>query len=51
MQATDALQACDFHVRVALVALRLKIPVAQAQAALDVAQGSVRQALEQLEAT
>ena len=43
--ATATLQACDFHVKVALVALRRNIPVAQARAALEAAQGSVRQAL------
>jgi N-acetylmuramic acid 6-phosphate etherase len=44
-RATATLQACDFHVKVALVALRRNITVAEARTALEAAQGSVRQAL------
>ncbi|RQO60014.1 N-acetylmuramic acid 6-phosphate etherase [Paucibacter sp. KBW04] len=46
--ATAVLAQCEHHVKVAIVALKLKATVAQARAALDAAQGSVRQALQQL---
>lgn len=43
--ARAVLEACHYHVKTAIVALRLKTDVAAAQAALDRAGGSVRQAL------
>jgi N-acetylmuramic acid 6-phosphate etherase len=44
-KAAAVLQDCGFHVKVAIVALRKHINVAQARSALDAAGGSVRQAL------
>lgn len=44
--ATAVLAQCEHHVKVAIVALKLKATVAQARAALDAAQGSVRLALQ-----
>jgi N-acetylmuramic acid 6-phosphate etherase len=44
-KAGAVLQDCGFHVKVAIVALRKDINIAQARSALDVAGGSVRQAL------
>jgi N-acetylmuramic acid 6-phosphate etherase len=43
--AQATLEQCDFHVKVAIVALSRNIPVAAAQALLDSARGSVRAAL------
>jgi N-acetylmuramic acid 6-phosphate etherase len=43
--ARAVLAQCDFHVKVAIVALSRNIPVAQARALLDAAEGSVRVAL------
>ncbi len=43
--ARNALEACQFHVKVAIVALSKHITTAQAQALLASANGSVRQAL------
>lgn len=40
-----ALQACDFHVKTAIVMLRKSVPPDAARAALDAAGGSVRAAL------
>jgi N-acetylmuramic acid 6-phosphate etherase len=39
------LEQCDFHVKVAIVALSKQIGVDAARALLDAAHGSVRQAL------
>ena len=44
-KAAVVLQDCGFHVKVAIVALRKTLNVAQARSALDAAGGSVRQAL------
>ena len=44
-KAAVVLQDCGFHVKVAIVALRKNLNVAQARSALDAAGGSVRQAL------
>ena len=44
-KAAAVLQDCGFHVKVAIVALRKNLNVAQARSALDAAGGSVRQAL------
>jgi N-acetylmuramic acid 6-phosphate etherase len=44
-QALATLQACDYHVKTAIVALRRHTELGQAQALLDQAQGSVRAAL------
>jgi N-acetylmuramic acid 6-phosphate etherase len=44
-QARAVLERCDFHVKVAVVALRRQISVDAARQLLDRAQGSVRQAL------
>jgi len=46
--ATAVLAQCEHHVKVAIVALKLNATVAQARAALDAAQGSVRHALQHL---
>jgi len=43
--ARQALAACNYQVKVAIVSILQKIDVAQAQARLDAAQGSVRAAL------
>ena len=43
--AQSALALCDHHVKVAVVAVRLGLDIAQARARLDLAGGSVRQAL------
>jgi N-acetylmuramic acid 6-phosphate etherase len=43
--ARAALEQCDFHVKVAIVALSNKTSIEQARAALEAARGSVRQAL------
>jgi len=43
--ARAVLEQCDFHVKVAIVALKKQIGVDAARALLDAAQGSVRQAL------
>ncbi len=43
--ARAVLEQCDFHVKVAIVALSKKCSVDEARALLDAAQGSVRQAL------
>jgi N-acetylmuramic acid 6-phosphate etherase len=43
--ARAALEQCDFHVKVAIVALIKKTSIDQARALLDSARGSVRQAL------
>lgn len=43
--ARAALEQCDFHVKVAIVALSKKTSIGQARALLDAARGSVRQAL------
>ncbi|HEX9172129.1 MAG TPA: N-acetylmuramic acid 6-phosphate etherase [Telluria sp.] len=43
--ARAALEQCDFHVKVAIVALSNKTSIDQARAALAAARGSVRQAL------
>jgi N-acetylmuramic acid 6-phosphate etherase len=43
--ARAVLEQCNYHVKTAIVALRLKSDVAAARAALDRAAGSVRQAL------
>ncbi|WP_426174619.1 N-acetylmuramic acid 6-phosphate etherase [Massilia sp. TWR1-2-2] len=43
--ARAALEQCDFHVKVAIVALSKKTSIDQARALLEVARGSVRQAL------
>ena len=43
--ARDALEECDFHVKVAIVALTKKTSIDQARALLEAARGSVRQAL------
>ncbi|HZV65276.1 MAG TPA: N-acetylmuramic acid 6-phosphate etherase [Telluria sp.] len=43
--ARAALEQCEFHVKVAIVALGKKTSIEQARALLDVARGSVRQAL------
>jgi len=43
--ARAVLEQCDFHVKVAIVALNKKCSVDEARALLDAAQGSVRQAL------
>lgn len=44
-QARAALEQCDFHVKVAVVALTRKTSIEQARSLLDDAQGSVRKAL------
>jgi N-acetylmuramic acid 6-phosphate etherase len=44
--AREALSACNFQVKVAIVSILRQIDVAQAQAKLDAAQGSVRAALD-----
>lgn len=44
-QARAVLERCDFHVKVAVVALRRQVSVDAARQLLDRAQGSVRQAL------
>ncbi|MBB4843340.1 N-acetylmuramic acid 6-phosphate etherase [Paucibacter oligotrophus] len=46
LRAAAVLAQCEHHVKVAIVALKLGLTVAQARAALDAAQGSVRQALQ-----
>jgi N-acetylmuramic acid 6-phosphate etherase len=43
--ARAALEQCDFHVKVAIVALAKKTSIDQARALLEAARGSVRQAL------
>jgi N-acetylmuramic acid 6-phosphate etherase len=43
--ARAALEQCDFHVKVAIVALGRKTTIDQARVLLDAAGGSVRQAL------
>ena len=43
--ARAALEQCDFHVKVAIVALSKKTSIGQARVLLDAAHGSVRQAL------
>jgi N-acetylmuramic acid 6-phosphate etherase len=43
--ARAVLEQCDFHVKVAIVALKRQISVAQSRALLDACGGSVRQAL------
>jgi N-acetylmuramic acid 6-phosphate etherase len=43
--ARSALEQCDFHVKVAIVALSRKTSIDEAKALLEVARGSVRQAL------
>ncbi len=43
--ARAALEQCDFHVKVAIVALNRKTTIVAAQALLDLAHGSVRTAL------
>ena len=43
--ARDVLEECDFHVKVAIVALTKKTSIDQARALLEAARGSVRQAL------
>lgn len=43
--ARAALEQCDFHVKVAIVALTRKTSIGQARALLEAARGSVRQAL------
>ena len=43
--ARAALEQCEFHVKVAIVALAKKTSIDQARALLDAARGSVRQAL------
>ena len=43
--ARAALEQCEFHVKVAIVALSKKTSIEQARALLDAAHGSVRQAL------
>lgn len=43
--ARAVLEQCDFHVKVAIVALSKKTSIVQARALLDAAHGSVRQAL------
>ena len=43
--ARAALEQCDFHVKVAIVALSKKTSIDQARAMLEAARGSVRQAL------
>ena len=43
--ARAALEQCDFHVKVAIVALAKKTSIVQARALLEAARGSVRQAL------
>jgi N-acetylmuramic acid 6-phosphate etherase len=43
--ARAVLEECDFHVKVAIVALTKKTPIDQARALLEAARGSVRQAL------
>ncbi len=43
--ARAALEQCDFHVKVAIVALNKKTSIVAAQALLDLSQGSVRSAL------
>ena len=43
--ARAALEQCDFHVKVAIVALSKKTSIDQARALLEAARGSVRQAL------
>jgi N-acetylmuramic acid 6-phosphate etherase len=43
--ARAALEQCEFHVKVAIVALSKKTSIEQARALLDAARGSVRQAL------
>jgi N-acetylmuramic acid 6-phosphate etherase len=40
-----ALQACDFHVKTAIVMIRKSVPAAEARAALEASGGSVRAAL------
>jgi N-acetylmuramic acid 6-phosphate etherase len=44
-QARAVLAQCDFHVKVAIVALSRGVPVEQARALLESARGSVRAAL------
>ncbi|MFP5393522.1 MAG: N-acetylmuramic acid 6-phosphate etherase [Gammaproteobacteria bacterium] len=44
-QARAVLEQCDFHVKVAIVALSRKTSIDEARALLDAAHGSVRQAL------
>ena len=44
--ASAVLAQCDHHVKTAVVALRKGINVAEAQAALDAADGSIRVALQ-----
>ncbi|MFM2398575.1 MAG: hypothetical protein RL341_732 [Pseudomonadota bacterium] len=46
-QALATLEACGFHVKVAIVAILGKMDVTVAQSRLDKAEGSVRQALHQ----
>ena len=43
--ARDVLEQCDFHVKVAIVALNKKTSIDQARGLLDASRGSVRQAL------
>ena len=43
--AREVLEECDFHVKVAIVALTKKTSIDQARALLDAARGSIRQAL------
>ena len=43
--AREALEECDFHVKVAIVALTKKTSIDQARALLEAARGSVRHAL------
>ena len=45
-RATAALQACDHHVKTALVMLKKNVGAAAARALLEAAQGSVRRALD-----
>ena len=44
--ARAVLEHCNFHIKVAIVALKKAVSVEQASALLDAAQGSVRRALE-----
>jgi N-acetylmuramic acid 6-phosphate etherase len=43
--AREALEQCDFHVKVAIVALMKKTSIDQARGLLEASRGSVRQAL------
>jgi N-acetylmuramic acid 6-phosphate etherase len=45
LAARAVLEQCDFHVKVAIVALARSVSVDQARALLDTARGSVREAL------